>query len=90
MSKLLDLMRKLGSDAALEAEYERDPESVLDRAGLSSEERRAITQRDYQAIRELTGLKDGQYATKATIKAYDDQGEDGDEQGDGDDQGSDG
>lgn len=39
MSRLLELMRKLGSDAALAAEYEKNPEAVLQRAGLSAEER---------------------------------------------------
>ena len=36
-SKLLDLMRRLGSDAALAAEFDKDPETVIQRAGLSDE-----------------------------------------------------
>jgi hypothetical protein len=71
MSKLLDLMRKLGSDAALAAEYGKDPEAVLHRAGVSDEERRAMLESDYAAVGKLTGLADGQYATNHTIKAYD-------------------
>lgn len=71
MSKLLDLMRKLGSDAALAAEYEKDPDGVLRRAGLSDDERKAMLEKDYAAIKELTGLTDGQFATNHTIKAYD-------------------
>ncbi len=39
MSKLLELMRKLGSDAALAAEYDKDPEGVMQRAGLADEVR---------------------------------------------------
>ena len=71
VSKLLDLMRKLGSDAALAAEYGKDPEAVLSRAGVTDEERRAMLESDYAAVGKLTGLADGQYATNHTIKAYD-------------------
>lgn len=72
MSKLLDLMRKLGSDAALAAEYAKDPEAVLRRAGLSEEERKAMLEKDYPAIKRLTGLEDGKFAVNHVIKAYDD------------------
>lgn len=71
MSNLLDLMRKLGSDAALAAEYEKDTDGVLRRAGLSEDERKAMAAKDYVAIRKLTGLSDGQFATNHIIKAYD-------------------
>lgn len=70
MSKLLELMRKLGSDAALAVEYDKDPDGVLQRAGLSDEERKAMVAKDYVAIKKLTGLQDGQFATNHTIKAY--------------------
>src|SRR5690606_29338740 len=63
MSRLLELMRKLGSDAALAAEYEKNPEAVLQRAGLSAEERKAMLEKDYEAIKRLTGLADGKFAT---------------------------
>lgn len=72
MSKLLDLMRKLGSDAALAEEYRRDPDAVMRRFGLSDEERAALHDRDYEAIKRLTGLVDGQFATNHTISAYSD------------------
>lgn len=71
VSKLLDLMRKLGSDAALEAEYRKDPEGVVRRAGLTDEERRALLELDFAAIKDLTGLEDGQFATNHVVKAYD-------------------
>lgn len=70
MSKLLDLMKKLGSDAALSAEYLKDPEGVMQRAGLSDEERKAMLDKDYEAIKRLTGLKDGQFATNHSIRCY--------------------
>ena len=73
MSKLLDLMRKLGADAALAAEYEKDPEGVLQRAGVSDEERKAMLDSDYAKIKSLTGLKDGQFATNHIILCYDDE-----------------
>jgi hypothetical protein len=71
MSKLLDLMRRLGSDAALAAEYGKDPDGVMQRAGLSEEERTAMSKKDYAAIKALTGLTDGQFATNHVIRAYD-------------------
>lgn len=71
MSTLLELMRKLGSDAALAAEYGKDPDAVLRRAGLSEEERKAMIEKDYTAIKALTGLTDGQFATNHVVRAYD-------------------
>ena len=71
MSKLLDLMRKLGSDAALAEEYRKDPDGVMQRAGLSDEEHKAMAASDYVAIKKLTGLTDGQFATNHIILAYD-------------------
>ncbi|MEZ0471596.1 hypothetical protein [Luteimonas salinilitoris] len=70
MSNLLDLMRKLSSDAALAAEYEKDPEAVTRRVGLSDDERKAMLGKDYAAIKRLTGLTDGKFATNHIIKAY--------------------
>ncbi len=73
MSKLLKLMRELGRNAALAAEYERDPEGVMRHAGLSDEERKAMLEMDFEAIKRLTGLADGQFAAiQVTITAYDD------------------
>ncbi len=71
MSNLLRLMKQLGADAALNDEYKKDPASVIDRFDLNDEERDALLNKDYEAIKRLTGLKDGQYATNSTIKAYD-------------------
>ena len=70
MSTLLDLMRKLGSDAALAAEYAKDPGAVVRRAGLTVEEQKAMLASDYAAIKRLSGLADGQFATNHIIKAY--------------------
>ncbi|MGJ4728201.1 hypothetical protein [Luteimonas sp. SDU101] len=70
MSKLIGLMRRLGSDAALAEEYARDPDTVLQRAGLTEAERKAMSERDYGAIKRLTGLQDGRFATNHIIKLY--------------------
>jgi len=72
MSKLLELMRRLGSDAALASEYEKDPEAVMKRAGLSDEERKAMLEKDYDTIKRLTGLTDGMFATHHLIRTYED------------------
>ncbi|KAF1710042.1 hypothetical protein CSC70_10270 [Pseudoxanthomonas kalamensis DSM 18571] len=71
MSKLLDLMKRLGRDAALAAEYEKDPDGVMRHAGLSDEERKAMLEKDYETIKRLTGLEDGMFAINHIIKAYD-------------------
>lgn len=71
MSKLLDLMKQLGKDAALAAAYEKDPNAVIARAGLSKAESAALIGCDYTAIKQLTGLKDVSYAINTVVKAYD-------------------
>lgn len=71
MSNLLQLMKQLGADAALSAEYEADAKSVIARFKLTDEECDALLNQDYEAIKRLTGLKDGQFATNSTVKAYD-------------------
>ena len=70
MSKLLELMKTLGSDARLSADYAKDPEGVIRRAGLSEAEAQAMLTSDYDTIRKLTGLAEGQFATNHIIKAY--------------------
>lgn len=71
MSNLLTLMRQLGADAALSLEYEQDPVGVIARFNLSDEERDALLNKDYETIKRLTGLKEGQFATNSTVSAYD-------------------
>ena len=71
MSNLVMLMKALGADAALADEYERDADAVIRRFHLSDAERKALLDGDLPAIRKLTGLSDGIYATNSTIKAYD-------------------
>lgn len=70
MGKLLDFMRRLGSDARLAEQYADAPDETMRQAGLSDEERKAMLEKDYAAIRRLTGLEDGQFATNHSIIAY--------------------
>ncbi|MBN8726274.1 MAG: hypothetical protein J0H15_01035 [Xanthomonadales bacterium] len=70
MSKLLDFMRELGRDATLAAEYTQDADGTMRSAGLSDEERQAMLDKDYDAIKRLTGLVDGQFATNHSVVAY--------------------
>ena len=73
MSKLLMLMRELGSDAALAEEYRRDPDGVMRHAGLPDEERRAMLDKDIEAIKRLTGLAEGRFAAiQTTVISYED------------------
>ncbi len=71
MSSLLRLMKDLGADAALCDAYAADARGVIGRYGLSDEERDALLNHDYAKIKQLTGLKDGQFATNSTVRAYD-------------------
>ncbi|MBZ8143456.1 hypothetical protein CLD22_26835, partial [Rubrivivax gelatinosus] len=59
------------SDAALNSDYETDPQAVILRFGLSAEEGAALLDKDYEAIKRLTGLQDGQFSTQHSIQAYD-------------------
>jgi len=70
MSNLLSLMKELGADAGLSDEYKKDPRAVIARYKLTEEERSALLNKDFEAIKRLTGLKDGQFSTNTTVKAY--------------------
>lgn len=71
MSRLLELMKQLGRDSSLADEYRKDRENVIRRAGLTKEERDALMNKDYDAVKRLTGLQEGQFASNTVIKAYD-------------------
>ncbi|BAL96282.1 hypothetical protein RGE_29430 [Rubrivivax gelatinosus IL144] len=55
----------------MSSEYEQNPQAVISRFGLSAEESAALLNKDYEAIKRLTGLQDGQFATNHLIHAYD-------------------
>lgn len=70
MSGLTSFLEKVGKDAELEAEFEQDPKGVMDRFGLSEDEREAIRSGDLDRIRSASGL-DNLSVTNKTIKSYD-------------------
>lgn len=70
MSKLIDLLKELGADAALAAEYAKDPHPVIARYDLTEEERKALLAGDVDKLRELAG-HDKLHMTNSTIKAFD-------------------
>lgn len=74
-NKLLELVTALGRDAALAAEYEADPDAVLERFGVSDEAKAAMKAGDVAAVGRLCGGGDRYYVTKSVIKAYDDNDE---------------
>ncbi|MEM9304089.1 MAG: hypothetical protein AAGE01_18385 [Pseudomonadota bacterium] len=69
MSKLADLLKDMASDAALEAEWKKDREAVLDRYKLTPEERKAMVEKDVDAIKRLSGVD--KVKVNSTIKAHD-------------------
>lgn len=69
MSDLTRLLERLGKDATLEADYQKDPESVLNQYELTEEERKAMLDRDVDAVRKLSGLVSVRM-TNSTIKAH--------------------
>jgi hypothetical protein len=71
MSKLVGLLKRLGQDAGLEGEYEKDPDGVMDRFGLSDDEREALRSGDVDKISAMTGLENLK-STQSTVKSYDD------------------
>ena len=69
MSKLTELLVRLGSDAELAAAYEEDPQQVMENAGLSDEEMSLLNEGDLGKLEMATGL--GPLAkTNSVIKAY--------------------
>lgn len=70
MEELQRLLKDLGSDAELAAEYERDPEGVMKSRGLSAEAIDAMKRKDVDAVRRLSGLKDV-HLTNSTIHSHD-------------------
>ncbi|MEA5445394.1 hypothetical protein VCB98_06140 [Gammaproteobacteria bacterium AB-CW1] len=71
MSKLADLIHRLGEDAELESRYEKDPEAVMAEFELSEEEKKALAAGDLDEIRRLTGLSNIEKTSRAIIRSYD-------------------
>jgi peptidoglycan hydrolase CwlO-like protein len=69
--RFMDISLQRALQERLAREYEKDAAGVIARSGLSDEERDALLNKNYPAIKRLTGLKEGQFATNSTISAYD-------------------
>ncbi|BAO44116.1 hypothetical protein [Thiolapillus brandeum] len=69
MSKLAELLVKLGSDADLATAYEKDPKQVMTHAGLTDDEMALLEDADLSKLEAATGL--GELAkTNKIIKPY--------------------
>ena len=70
MSKLVELLKQLGSDVELAKAYQENPEAVMKEAGLSEEEMEALKSGDIERLKEVTGLKELK-RINSIIRAYD-------------------
>jgi len=70
MDALKQLLKELGSDAKLAAEYEKDPGGVMKTRGLSDEARDAMERKDVDAVRRMTGLGEV-HLSNSTVKSHD-------------------
>ena len=66
MSKLLNFLNSLDSDAAALAEFQKDPKSTMTRAGLSATEQQAIISGDKSALAKLAGIDE----SKCQVPVY--------------------
>jgi len=69
MEELKQLLKDLGSDATLAAEYEKDPDAVMMHRGIDEEARKAMKEKDTDAVRRLAGLRDV-HLTNSTITTH--------------------
>lgn len=56
MSKLAELLKRLGAEADLAIAYEENPQEVMEEAGLSEKEKKLLTKGDLKQLEEATGL----------------------------------
>jgi hypothetical protein len=70
MEALKQLLKDLGSDAELAAEYEKDPDGVMKKRGIPDEAREAMIRKDLDAIRRLSGL-DEVHLTNSSVHSHD-------------------
>lgn len=70
MESLKQLLRDLGGDAKLAAEYQADPDAVMKARGLPDEARKAMKAKDVETVRKLAGLGEV-HLVNSTIKCHD-------------------
>ena len=69
MSRLAELLKELGQNADLQAEYVKDPEAVMARYDLEEEEVKAMLDKDVKKVQELSGLSN--LKSNGSITAHD-------------------
>jgi hypothetical protein len=70
MEALKQLLKDLGSDAELAAEYEKDPDGVMAKRDIPDEAREAMKRKDLDAVRRLSGLREV-HLSNSTIQSHD-------------------
>lgn len=55
MPNLVDFLSKLGSDPALADAYTKDPETTMDQAGLTEEEKTMLREGNTEKLKAATG-----------------------------------
>ena len=58
MSKLIDFLDKLGSDAAFRKAYAQNPKKTMEDFGLTDEEQEAIMNSDVEKVKKIAGLEE--------------------------------
>ncbi|MDZ4350321.1 MAG: hypothetical protein U1A22_12390 [Xanthomonadaceae bacterium] len=69
MSKLLAVMKRLGKDVDLETACKQDREGMTRQVGCNHKGVASLLNVDCARIGQLTGLKNGQFATRLSTKA---------------------
>jgi len=70
VSKLAAFLKRLGAESDLEEAYEKNPQKVMEDAGLSREEMELLKEGNLEKLEKSTGLSSCQ-KIKSVIKAYD-------------------
>lgn len=70
MTKLTELLKRLGADAELAKAYERNPQKVMEEAGLTPEEMAILKEGDIKKLEQATGLG-ALHKTNIVIRLYD-------------------
>ena len=69
MSSIVKLLSELGSDAELQNEYKSNPESVIQRYDVSSDEKDAVLNGDVEKLKSLS-KQDNIRMHDSIIKSY--------------------
>ncbi|BAO44780.1 hypothetical protein [Thiolapillus brandeum] len=70
MTRLIELLKRLGADAKLAEVYKRNPQKVMEETGLNKEEMMLLKEGDTKKLKDATGLGSLK-KTNIIVKAYD-------------------